>query len=143
MLEPVVGGHLLVINRQLARLDAALVLLCWMGPELTCEHVQDLLAHPPALGERREGKVVRIDFPKACQKETTTTDREADERNGKMSDYWICLLTTSDGPEGAPLPARGLIETLKWCSCCFVSRRKCNFRYLAGLSFSWPTTTEG
>lgn len=62
MLEPVVGGNFLVINRQLAGLDAPLVLLGRMRPELTCEHVQDLLAHPPALRERREGEVVRIHF---------------------------------------------------------------------------------
>lgn len=77
MFEPVVGGNFLVINRQLASLDATLVLLGRMRPELTCEHVQDLLAHPPALRERRERKVVRIHFAKAYSR--TQVDR--DKRN--------------------------------------------------------------
>lgn len=65
MLEPVVGGHLFVINRQLARVNAPLVLLGRMRPELTREHVQNLLAHPPTFRERCEGKVVGIHFPQA------------------------------------------------------------------------------
>lgn len=62
MLQPVVGGNFLVINRQLAGIYAPLVLLGRMRPEFTCEHVQNLLAHPPTFRKRGKGEVVRVNF---------------------------------------------------------------------------------
>lgn len=37
-----------------------------MSTKLAGKDVQDLLSHPAALGERREGKVIRINLPQTC-----------------------------------------------------------------------------
>lgn len=62
MLESVVSWHFFVVDGQCSRLDAPLVLLGRMGAELTCEHIQNFLTYPAPLRERRERKVVRINF---------------------------------------------------------------------------------
>lgn len=41
-----------------------------MCPELPGEDVEDLLAHPATLGERREGEVVGVDLSETCNKPT-------------------------------------------------------------------------
>ena len=43
-----------------------------MSPELPGEDVQDLLADPAALRERREREVVRVHLPQTCNHTTTT-----------------------------------------------------------------------
>ena len=38
-----------------------------MSPELPCEDLQDLLPDPAALGERREGEVIRVNLAEALK----------------------------------------------------------------------------
>lgn len=63
MLELIIRRDLFVVDREGATPYAALVLLGGMCPEFPGEHVQYPLPHPPALSERREREVVRVDFP--------------------------------------------------------------------------------
>lgn len=65
MLKPVIGVYPVVVDGERPSPDAALVLRCWVSPELPREHIQDLLAHPPAFGERRKCEVVGVHFPEA------------------------------------------------------------------------------
>lgn len=69
--QPVVDVDLLVVDRERARAYAPLVLLGRVGPELPGEHLEDLLAHPAALREGREGEVVRVDLTETCNSNDT------------------------------------------------------------------------
>ena len=68
MPQPIVDVDLLVVDRERAGAYAALVLLGRVGAELAREHLQDLLADPAALRERREGEVVRVHLAQTCNK---------------------------------------------------------------------------
>lgn len=55
-----------------------------MGSELPGEDVQDLLADPAALGERRESEIVRVDLAQTCN-----------DIHG-LNDNLVCLLYAQD-----------------------------------------------
>lgn len=62
MFQFVIYWHFFVIDGERPGFDAALVLLRGMGAEFASEDVENLLANPAALRERREGEVIRIHF---------------------------------------------------------------------------------
>lgn len=66
VLEPVVRVDPVVVDRQRAGPDAALVLRGRVRSEFPGEHVENLLADPPALSERCERKVVGVHLSEAC-----------------------------------------------------------------------------
>lgn len=72
MPEPVVWWDPVVVNREGASPDAALVFGGRVSPELPGEHVQNALAHPPALGESGEGEVIGVDFAETWETEKKT-----------------------------------------------------------------------
>lgn len=67
MLESVVGVDSLIVDCEGASPDASLVLSRWVGPELPCEHIKNLLSNPPSFREGRECEVVWINFPETCK----------------------------------------------------------------------------
>ena len=53
-------------NRSSSKTNVTDVFLDGMGAELAGEDVEDLLADPAALGERREREVVRVHLAQTC-----------------------------------------------------------------------------